>query len=75
MPDSVPSMRTMGRYTYLKYLSTMTLIYCTLIFAIEALTFFNVWLTIARIVASTALSLLLMLAVDSLTTRTNEKRL
>lgn len=36
-----PSMYTLGTATYLKYLLTMTLLYCTLIFIIEALHLFQ----------------------------------
>lgn len=73
--DPVPSARSIGRAPYIKYMATMTLIYATLIFVIESFTFFNFWLTIVRILASSTLSLLLMLAIDSLTIRGREKRL
>lgn len=73
--DPVPSFKSIGRGPYIKYMATMTLIYCVLIFAIESFTFFNFWLTVARVTASTALSLVLMLGVDFLTVRRREKRL
>lgn len=74
LTGAIPSSRTFGKASYLKYLSTMTLLYCTLIFSIEAFTFFNLGLTVARILASTLLSVLLMLAIDSITTPRHEKR-
>jgi len=72
---TVPSFRTLGQATYLKYLVTMTLIYCTLIFVIEAFTFFYFTLTVVRILSSTVLTTLLMVAIDCLTTPRHEKRL
>lgn len=75
LSSTVPSFHSLGRATYLKYMLTMTLIYCTLIFVIEAFTFFNFPLTIVRILASTALTMLLMMAIDCLTAARHEKRL
>ncbi|MDE6078438.1 MAG: rod shape-determining protein MreD [Duncaniella sp.] len=70
-----PSMHTLGTPVYLKYLITATLLYCTVIFSIEAFTFFNPLMLVLRIVCSTALSVLLMLGIDSLMTPRSEKRL
>lgn len=70
-----PSMYSLGTAAYLKYLLTMTLLYCTLIFLIEAFTFFNPLQLVLRIVTSTALSMALMVAIDSLMTTRSEKRL
>lgn len=70
-----PSMVSLGVPVYVKYALTMTLIYCTLIFLIEAFTFFNLLRLALRIVCSTILSTLLILAVDGLSTRRHAKRL
>ncbi len=70
-----PSMYSLGTTTYLKYILTMTLLYCTLIFLIEAFTFFNPIQLMMRIVFSTILSMILMLGIDSLMTPRSEKRL
>lgn len=70
-----PCIRSLGMAVYLKYAVTMALIYCTMIFAIEAFTFFDVVRLVLRIVCSTALTTLLLLCIDSLTLRRNEKRL
>lgn len=70
-----PSMHSLGTTTYLKYILTMTLLYCTLIFLIEAFTFFNPIQLMMRIVFSTILSMILMLGIDSLMTPRSEKRL
>lgn len=70
-----PSMYSLGTATYLKYILTMTLLYCTLIFLIEAFTFFNPVQLVLRIVFSTILSMIIMLGIDSLMTPKSEKRL
>lgn len=70
-----PSMVSLGVPVYVKYALSMTLIYCTLIFLIEAFTFFNLLRLVLRIVCSTILSTLLILAVDGLSTRRHAKRL
>lgn len=70
-----PSMLSLGVGVYVKYLLTMTLIYCSLIFVIEAFTFFNPLQLVLRIVFSTMLTLVLMLGIDSLMTPRSEKRL
>ena len=70
-----PSMLSLGTGVYMKYLLSMTLIYCTLIFLIEAFTFFNPLQLVLRIVFSTILSLFIMLGIDSIMTPRSEKRL
>lgn len=78
LADPVPSLRTPGPGIFAKYLTTMTLFYCTAICLIEAFTFFNPLRLIVRILASTALSAILMLALDSLLSQpkfANGKRL
>ena len=75
LPRPEPSIYSLGTAVYLKYLLTMTLIYCTLIFTIESFTFFNPLRLILRIICSTILSMLIMTGVDSLLTPRSEKRL
>ena len=70
-----PSMQSLGTAVFVKYLLSMTLIYCILIFVIEAFTFFNPLQLVLRIVFSTLLSLILMLGIDSIMTPRSEKRL
>lgn len=70
-----PSMYSLGTATYLKYLLTLTLLYCSLIFLIEAFTFFNPVRLLLRIVFSTILSMALMIGIDSFMTQQSEKRL
>lgn len=70
-----PSMYSLGTATYMKYLLTMTLLYCTLIFLIESFTFFNPIRLLLRIVFSTILSMAIMVGIDSFMTPRSEKRL
>ncbi len=70
-----PSIRSLGMGIYIKYLFSMVLMYCVLIFTIEAFTFFNPIQLILRIICSTILSFLLILGIDSLTLSRREKRL
>ncbi|MDO4510426.1 MAG: rod shape-determining protein MreD [Bacteroidales bacterium] len=70
----VPSCKSIGTGNYLKYAGTITFVYCFLIFFIQAFTFHNVMLTVARIVCSFALSLILIYGIDSLMTTRREKR-
>lgn len=70
-----PSMRSLGVATYMKYAITVSLIYCTLFFTIEAFSFFNIWHLILRIVGSTLLTFIVIICIDSLTNRRSEERL
>ena len=75
LPRPEPSMYTLGTASYLKYLLTMTLLYCALIFLIEAFTFFNPIRLLLLIVFSTILSMAIMVGIDSFMTPRSEKRL
>lgn len=70
-----PSIRSLGVGVYAKYLLSIVLLYCTLIFLIESFSVFNLGLLILRIITSSLLSFLLIIGIDSLTIRRREKRL
>lgn len=70
-----PTMVSLGVPVYVKYALTLTLIYCTLIFLIEAFALFHPLRLVLRIICSTVLSTLLILAVDGLSTKRYAKRL
>lgn len=73
---SIPSIRTLGAAVFAKYVVTMTLIFCLLVFSIEAFTFFNPVILATRVVASTLLTSVLLIALDSLSlSGRSEKRL
>ncbi|MBD5231697.1 MAG: rod shape-determining protein MreD [Bacteroidales bacterium] len=61
-----PSISTLPPAIYIKYLITLTLIYCTLVFFIEYFSFTAVGAIIVKIIASTLLSSVVMLGIDGL---------
>jgi rod shape-determining protein MreD len=71
----IPSVETMGVGDYFKYMATLVTVYCTLIFLIQAFTLHNILLTLARIVASSVLSVIVIFGLDSLVSTRREKRL
>lgn len=75
MTNPMPSIESLGLGVYLKYMSTMTLIYCALLFIIQLFTFSRFLHTLLHIVTSCALSIVLILAIDSLMSTRREKRL
>ena len=74
---AVPSIRSLGAGVFIKYVISMSLIYCTLVFLIEAMSFFSPSTLLMRIVASTLLTSALLFAFDSLSipSAASEKRL
>ncbi len=75
LAEQSPSLRNMGVAAYLKYAGTLVLAYCFMVFAIEAIQSMNIWLYLARIVASAVFSLLIIYAIASWAKNKNEKRL
>ena len=73
--DPVPSVDTVGIANYMKYLSTLVFIYCAVLFMAQSFSLHNISLTLIRIVASSALSILLIFGIDSLVSTDSEKRL
>jgi rod shape-determining protein MreD len=71
----IPSVDSMGVSDYFKYMASLVTLYCTLIFLIQAFTLHNIVLTLARIVASSALSIIIIFGLDSLVSTRREKRL
>lgn len=72
-----PGLRTMGVPAYLKYLITMTALYCTLLFTIEAFEFANIPLMLQRICFSTLLTFVIIYALNTISFRSprREKKL
>lgn len=75
LSDPYPSISSLGLATYSKYVISMSFIYCLIIFTIEAFSFFNIAVLILRILASTIVTSLIIIGIDSLTLRKHEKRL
>ncbi|MCM1066542.1 MAG: hypothetical protein NC418_03090 [Muribaculaceae bacterium] len=69
-----PSSHTMGHSAYMKFMVTMVLIYCLLMFTIESFQFYSFRLTLIRIAASTAYTFVLLYALDCLLARKRESR-
>ena len=74
-PNPLPGSDTIGVGPYFRYMATLTLAYCTMLFLIQAFTLRNFPLTLMRIGASSVLSMLLLMATDSLLSRKSEERL
>lgn len=62
-----PSVSSLGVPLFLKYLFSMVLIYCTLEIGLEFFTFISIKRMLLIISASTLLSFILLLGVDSIT--------
>lgn len=75
LTNSEPSIKSLGMDVYIKFVSTFSLFYCTLIFVIESFTFFNVGMLLLRILCSSILTAGLLLGIDSITLKKREKRL
>ena len=75
MSNPIPCVDTLGFGVYLKYMSTLVVLFCTMIFMVQAFTFHNWPMTAARIAGSSLLTIVLLLALDSLVSTRREKRL
>ncbi len=70
-----PGIKSMGIAAFLKYSFTMTLIYCTIVFMLDAFTFFDITRTLLRIAGSTVFTLIFIYAFDALSLSRHEKKL
>lgn len=75
LTDPYPGIRSLGMYTFIKYTLTFTFVYCCLIFLIDSLSVVGILNAIIRIISSTILTTLLIVGLDSITSRKSEKRL
>lgn len=73
--EFAPSIQTYGIATFSKYIFTTSLIFCTLILFIESLDTIIISRLCYKVLASTLLSFVLILGLDSLTIGKSEKRL
>lgn len=67
-----PSSRTMGHAAFMKFMLTMVVAYCAMVFTVEAFQFFNFRLLVLRILASSAYTFILLYALDCLSLRPRE---
>ncbi len=75
LPNPYPGLKSFGSFTFVKYALTVTLVYSILIFFIESFSTIGISRILLRIAASTLLTSLLLLGIDSLNVRRSEKRL
>ncbi len=75
LTDPEPSIRSLGPAVYMKYLISTVVLYCMVFFIVESMTFFNISRLILCITGSSILTFILILALDSLTSKKREKRL
>lgn len=75
MTQPVPSSRSLTSATFMKYAFSLSLLYCILFFVIEAFSFFDFVRLLTKIVSSAVLTFIIIIAIDSLTSRSSEKRL
>lgn len=75
MNSPLPSIDSLGIGNYLKYMSTLVILYCIFLFFIQAFTLKDALLTVERMGFSSLLSIILILGIDSLVSTRREKRL
>lgn len=68
MSNSIPSINTLGVSTYIKYMFTLVLLLCVVIYFIQLFTFYNIGLTIMRIIGSSLLTAVILFGFDSIAT-------
>ena len=73
--NPIPSIRSLGIAVYAKYMVTAVLLYCTVVFLIQAFALKHFQITLLRIISSTILTFLILLGFDSIATTRREKRL
>ena len=64
-----PSQRSMGSAAFLKYMLTMTLLYCAVAIVVDSFAVFSFWLILIQIIASAIFTSILIYALDSIFTR------
>ena len=67
--DLAPSFKTLGFSKFLTLSGLITLLYCMLFFALETFNFFDIMMWLARSMVSSALTLVLIMAIESVRSR------
>lgn len=75
LAEQRPSLRTMDTASFLKYSLTMCVLYCLMLFTIEALQIFNPTLYLLRSVSSAIYTFIIIYALATLSGSSHEKRL
>lgn len=72
---NIPSINKIGYATFILYSGTLSLLYCSLISAIQAFSFNNIGILVLRAVAGTLITFIIIFAIESLISSGSEKRL
>ena len=76
LAEQRPSLRTMDTASFLKFALTMCVVYCALIFTVEAFQIFNFWQYLLRIICSSIYTFVIIYALAGLSgSSSHEKRL
>ena len=74
MTNPMPSVKSIGAAAYTKYVLTMTVIYSIIYFVVDSAGIFNIVPTALRIIASSILTFILLMAVAGITTWNGDSR-
>lgn len=75
LPTSYPSAKAFGAFTFMKYAFTMSLIYCIMVFMLEAFSVYDSTRLLISIASSAVLTTIIVICIDSLTAPRREKGL
>lgn len=75
MPGTEPSIGGIGMGAFLKYSFTASLIYCILIFIIQAFSFFDIKMMFLRILCSSIITFIVIFGIECLISTRSEKGL
>lgn len=70
----IPSISTIGIYTYIKYILTLVVIYFIVSYSLIYFTFINIFDLLCRIFSSAAITVVLFLGIDSLIINRRDKK-
>lgn len=74
MTNPMPSIKSIGTAAYTKYVLTMTVIYSIVYFIVDSAGIFNIVPTTFRIIASSILTFILLMAIAGITTWNGDSR-
>lgn len=64
--EMIPGISSIGIFTFIKYVLTLSFIYCLIVFIVEFFSFFNFREMIAMILSSTLFTTLIVIGIDSI---------
>ncbi len=75
MKELTPSISSLGIWTYIKFVLSLTVVYCATSFCLVYFSFVNIGDLAARVASSALLSFLVILGIDSLIIDRRDKKL